>query len=192
MKRPFLPVDVRRQGGDVDASQRHLVLRLHVCQNQTQHVVVVTGSPAGGGAGRGGGRLQNQEQVQETGQDRLNTHTHTHTHTHTCRPWESNQQPLDNKTLPLSHKRPDQLQWEFQIKNGGNEIFTNQPEISGSSEQSVCVCVCVCYLYDSSLCGVQVFEQRLIENFSCVELTEICSRLHTHTHTHTPPSCGVS
>lgn len=41
------------------------------------------------------------------------------------------------------------------------------------------------HLYDSSICGVQVFEQGLIHNLCFVPLTKLCSRLSTpHTHAH--------
>jgi len=74
MKRS-LPVDQRRKSGGVDASQLHLLLRLHVSQDQTQDGIMETARPAGRrGAERRGGPLQDHQQVQETGQDRLDTH----------------------------------------------------------------------------------------------------------------------
>lgn len=55
-------MDVLGQRGGVDPAQRHLVLHLHVGEEQTRHVVMATGPPgvvpgAGGGGGGGGGLL---------------------------------------------------------------------------------------------------------------------------------------
>jgi len=47
-------VDVLGQRGGIDPAQRHLVLHLHVGEEQTHHVVMATGPPGGV---RGGGGL---------------------------------------------------------------------------------------------------------------------------------------